>query len=224
MGDEPLKERPLIGITIGRDGESFAVRREYAEAVQMAGGLPVLLPYGLDPSSVAKIIDGLIIPGGDDIDPAYFSESPHPTLKLAPRERSDFEIALLGAIMKVRKPVFGICYGMQLMNVALSGTLYQDIGSEFGMTIDHRKGCHRIKGNDLPMKGEFVVNSSHHQAVRKLGEGLEVSALSDDDLVEAFFLTGYPFFCGVQWHPERSDDALSTMLLRVFVEHAHACK
>ncbi len=224
MGNKPLKEKPVIGITVDREGEFFMVRHEYLEAIQKADGLPVLLPYGTDPCSVVKTVDGLLIPGGDDIDPSYFSESPHPSVKLAPKRRSDFEIALLKAIMEVRKPVFGICYGMQLMNVALSGTLYQDIGSQFGMTIDHRKGCHRIKGNGFLMKGEFTVNSSHHQAVRKLGEGLEASAFADDDLVEALFLPGYPFFMGIQWHPERSDDKLSLTLFRVFVERAHACK
>jgi len=209
---------------IDREGEYLRLKYHYAEAVMKAGGLPLLTPHGNDPLSIAETIDGLLIPGGPDIDPSYFGEEPHPSLEIAPRERTDFEISVVKAIMRAGKPVFGICYGMQLINVAFGGSLYQDIGSQCDTAIDHRSGYHRITGGDSIFGGEFMVNTSHHQAVRGLGDRLEVCAASDDQLVEAICLSDYPFLVGVQWHPERSDDALSMNLFRRFVGAAYACK
>ena len=222
MGRE--KTKPIIGMPIDKEGEYLRLRYQYSEAVIKAGGLPLLIPHENDPLSVAEIIDGLLIPGGADIAPSYFAEEPHSSLKIAPRERTDFEIGVVKAIMKARKPIFGICYGMQLINVALGGSLYQDIGSQLDTAIDHRRGYHRIMGGDSMFRGEFMVNTSHHQAVRGLGDRLEVCAASDDQLVEAICLSDYPFLVGVQWHPERSDDALSMNLFRRFVGAAYACK
>lgn len=183
-----------------------------------------MLPHVNDPVLTAETIDGLLIPGGGDIDPVYFSEMPHPSTKPVPRERTDFEIALLKAIMKLRKPVFGVCYGMQLINVAFGGSLYQDIKSQLGTSVDHTRGCHRVIGNGKWLGGDFVVNTSHHQAVKELGKDLEVIAVAEDHLVEAVHLRDYPFLLGVQWHPERSMDQLSVHLFISFVEAAHGCK
>lgn len=216
--------KPVIGVTLDREGEYLRLKYQYPPAIINAGGIPVLIPYGNDPSSVAEIIDGLLIPGGGDIDPVYFSEVPHPNTKLVSRERTDFEIILLKNIMEIKKPVFGICYGMQLINVVLGGSLYQDIGSQFGGTIDHTRGEHRIVGHGILINGEFMVGSSHHQAVKRPGKGLAVCAVSDDDLVEAVALNDYPFLYGVQWHPERSDNDLSKNLFSAFIESAYECK
>lgn len=224
MEDKRIEKKPLIGVTLDREGEYVRIKRQYHEAVIKAGGIPLLIPHLKDPSGIAAIIDGLLIPGGGDIDPSYFSEEPHPSLKITPKERTDFEIDLLRAIMKVRKPVFGICYGMQLINVAFGGNLYQDIGSQLDAAIDHRKGLHRIMGNGNSFRREFIVNSSHHQAVKELGKGLTAAAFSEDGLIEAIRLDGYPFLIGVQWHPERSDDALSLSLFSSFVEKVRAGK
>jgi putative glutamine amidotransferase len=219
MGDERMnKGRPVIGISLDREGEYLKLKHHYAPAIVNAGGTAVLLPDENDPLWIAREIDGLLIPGGQDIDPSYFSEPPHPTSKITPKERTDFEIYLLKAIMELRKPVFGICYGMQLINVAFGGSLYQDIESQFGTAVDHRRGGHRIRGNSDMIKGEAWVNSSHHQGVKQLGEHLDASAVSDDRLVEAICMKDYPFLVAVQWHPERSDDGLSIKLFRSFVE------
>jgi len=249
MGNKRAGGKPLIGITLDRDGEYLRLKHQYPPAILRTGGIPILIPHCNDPATVADTIDGLLIPGGGDIDPSYYSEEtasvrgeggisgekercerdaavvmPEVQLHTVPRERTDFEISLLRAIMKLKKPVFGICYGMQLINVAFGGSLYQDIACQFNTIIDHKKGSHRILGEGETLQGEFTVNSSHHQAVKGLGEGLSVSAFSEDGIVEAITLSNYPFLTGVQWHPERSEDELSVILFRTFVESAHARK
>jgi len=216
--------RPVIGITLDREGEFLRVKNQYHEAIVRAGGLPLFVPLGVDTFSVAEVIDGLLIPGGGDIDPSLFGEAPHPSVRLASRERTDLEIALLETIMRRRKPVFGICYGMQVINVALGGDLYQDLGAQSGPAIDHRQGYHKVLGKGPHMNGRFEVNTSHHQAVRKIGRNLEPCALADDDVTEALFLPHYPFLLGVQWHPERMDDELSRGLFSAFVRCADGRK
>ena len=241
MGNKRIAGKPLIGITLDREGEYLRLKYQYPPAILRAGGIPILVPHCNDPVVVADTIDALLIPGGGDIDPSYYSEEAafmkgeggilekkkgceDVQLHTVPRERTDFEISLLRAIMKLKKPVFGICYGMQLINVACGGSLYQDIACQFNTTIDHKKGSHRILGKGETLEGEFTVNSSHHQAVKGLGNGLSVSAFSEDGMVEAITLPNYPFLTGVQWHPERSEDELSLILFSAFVESAHACK
>ncbi|MCL5024203.1 MAG: gamma-glutamyl-gamma-aminobutyrate hydrolase family protein [Nitrospirae bacterium] len=224
MADRAGKDRPVIGIIADREGHYVTVSYDYLSAVVRAGGLPVVSAAGSDPEALIRVIDALLIPGGDDLDPSLYSEEPRPGTKIVGRERTDFEIALVKAIMKLRKPVFGICYGMQLMNVALGGSLYQDIRAEFGGTVDHTAGSHRVRGKGELMQGEFLVNSTHHQAVKELAHSLEAGAVSDEGLIEAIVLPGHPFFAGVQWHPERSDDGLSRSLFRSLVVAARECK
>jgi putative glutamine amidotransferase len=216
--------RPVIGISMDVQDEYLRLKHHYVPAMLAAGGTPILLPPCGDALIFVSIIDGLFIPGGGDMDPSYYSEKARPGTAVVPRQRTDFEISLLRAIMELRKPVFGVCYGMQLINVALGGSLYQDIESQIAASVDHTKGSHTITGNGEWLRGEFVVNTSHHQAVKELGQNLKAAAVAEDGLVEAIHLPDYPFLCAVQWHPERSSDELSSRLFRSFVEAACGCK
>jgi putative glutamine amidotransferase len=207
--------KPVIGITTGIEGEYLRLRRDEAD------GMTVFIPPLENAIFYAEMIDALLIPGGSDINPSYYHEEMLPQVEPVSRERSVFEISLLRAVMKLNKPVLGICYGMQLINVAFGGTLYQDIGSQLSSDIDHSKGNHRIaiQKNRFLREGEFSVNSTHHQAVKKLGIGLAGFAFSSDKLIEALHARDYPFLVGVQWHPERLlEDSLSLELFRLFVE------
>ena len=213
--------KPIIGITTDIKGEHLKMKYHYADVITKAGGNPVLIPPSPHPKDYAKSINGLIIPGGADLDPQYYHETSLPMVKPVPKKRSDFEISLLKETIKHRKPVIGICYGMQLINVAFGGTLYQDINSQLSVEINHKKGYHIIviAENRFLRKGRFSVNSTHHQAVKKLGSGLKAFAFSADNIVEAFYNDKLPYLVGVQWHPERlPDNKLSLMLFDSFVK------
>ena len=223
------RERPLIGIA-SLDQES------YIRAVRESGGLPVVLPN--TDGSVAMIdsyleeLDGLLMPGGADIPPSEYGEEPHETVEILSDDRFNFEKALSFAwITKSKKPMLGICLGSQWINVASGGSLVQDIPSEFG--VNHRDVNHAITIEpDSKLSGifdstGFEVNSFHHQAVRKLGDGLRVVARSPEGIVEATETTDPDrFLIGVQWHPERqveTDDSqkkLFDAFIEAAVEHA----
>ncbi len=221
--------RPLIGITADSDGPFFRLRRDYPSAVTAAGGIPlVLVPVYDAISHIAEVIDGLLISGGDDLLPEYCNEviEGRAEMKFVEKERTDFETALLREIIKREKPVLGICYGLQLINVAFGGTIYQDIGCERREALDHKKIRHVITASGpfieflglLPQK--FETNSNHHQAVKKLGSGLEVFAEAEDGIIEGIYCPHYPFLAGVQWHPERECDTLSLKILTSFIKRA----
>ena len=214
-------KNPLIGITTDAEGEYLKVKHRYPDAIARAGGIPFLIPPTGSTAFYAERIKGLLIPGGNDLDPFYYNEPMMSNVRPVSRKRSDFEFSLLNEVVSLRKPVFGICYGMQLVNVAFGGTLYQDIESQVSVEINHKKDYHIIviTENRFLEKGRFSVNSTHHQAIKKLGSGLSAFAYSTDDLIEAFFREDYPFLIGVQWHPERlKDKELSLRLFELFVE------
>ncbi len=219
--------RPNIGITVDTSDEpgvaKYLLKTAYAEAVLRAGGLPLLLPYSDDPQVIDSYIDrlsGLVISGGAfDVPPSLYGETPLPTLGPLKPERTAFEFKLLTAALARGVPLLGICGGMQLLNVALGGTLHQDIVTELPdakphqQTHDRSQPQHPVEVSaethlaEALGKGQLMVNSTHHQVVKALGTGLLVSAKAPDGLIEAVE-TNDGIAVGVQWHPEMMIDSV----------------
>lgn len=196
----------------------------YVAAIQTAGGMAVMIPpdpeLERDPDQILDQLDGLILAGGADIDPATYGEDPHPETGKTVPERDSFEIALARRACERDLPVLGICRGMQLLNVAFGGTLLQHLPEEFGHE-DHRRVPGSFDGSDHDVRltvgslaaraaGEevHVTKSHHHQGIAELGDGLQVTGVSTiDDLPEAIEAPGRRFVLGVQWHPEADEDS-----------------
>lgn len=213
--------RPLIGITVDYDerrADRHMLRQDYVRAVEAGGGLPVLLPALVDRAGSAALLDrldGLVLSGGDDLDPALYGQERHPKLGRVIRERDDFELDLTREALQKDLPILAICRGHQVLNVATGGTLIQDIPSQLGRGRAHDPRRQRWeRAHDVRIEPEtrlsalfgkdlLAVNSSHHQALDRLGEGLVPSAhCPDDGIIEAVELRGRRFVMGVQWHPE----------------------
>lgn len=227
-------KRPIIGISTDSERDPANARTHgrvllnwnYTEVVHAAGGVPILIPPIADMEAVAPLLDGWIVPGGNDIDPAHYGQEPHDRCTLADPERFAAESALYRALPK-DVPVLGICYGMQFLNVVRGGSLLQHIeaGERFG---DHTLGEVQpvnFEGESrlATLVGAPVVHGSswHHQALGTLGAGLRVTALAPDGIVEAIEDPEHPFFIGVQWHPERTpDDDATQRLMSAFIAAA----
>jgi len=222
-------EAPLIGLA-SLSGES------YLSAIRDAGGVPVVLPNGEGSENLVDDyldrLDGLVLPGGLDIPPAEYGEEAHETVEPLGPDRHRFEKALVEAwIHRTEKPLLGICLGGQWINVASGGSLVQDIPTEFG--ISHRDREHPVSlatGSRLAAIFDvdaLSVNSSHHQAVKRLGRGLRVVARCPDGVIEAIEGTDRDrFLVGVQWHPERHREAdpRQDRLFRAFVDAARQAR
>ena len=220
-------ERPVVGITASQFTDTashgtflrHSVSKAYSDAVHRAGGVPVILPFFGDLAmEMLELIDGLILTGGADIDPSRFGEtSVHPeTYDIIP-DRDEAEIRLATGALERDMPILGICRGIQVLNVAMGGTLYQDVPDQFSVEIGHRQ-----QKNDIPAdapshsvtvtpgsllertygEGPIDVNSFHHQAVKDPAPGLVVTGRSDDGLIEGVESPDNGFVLGVQWHPE----------------------
>jgi putative glutamine amidotransferase len=234
-------QAPLVGITSvyleGQGGEPAraGVNMTYVEAVASAGAIPVVLPPLADEDALAAYLerlDGLVLVGGRDIPPEAYGEEPGPTVVPMPRERWDFESALLRKWLATDKPVLGICLGSQFANVVRGGSLIQDIPTEIGDEVVHsaRAGVHhrvRIEPESrlhtILGEREIDVWARHHQAVRTAGDGLTVVARSDDGLIEATEISDKPFAVFVQWHPERMQGSQhGVKIFRALVDAAAA--
>lgn len=222
MRHQPSGRRPSIGITADVSHETswprYELRAAYADAVMRAGGLPLVLTYADDREVVdawLSRVSGLVFTGGAfDIGPQHYGEAPREGLGPLKPERTDFELKLLEAALRMGMPVLGICGGMQLINVALGGSLHQDIALELPASRAHQQTHERSQpqhpvevkaGSGLAEAvgaGQLMVNSTHHQAVHRLGQRLVATATSPDGVVEAIERPGGGFVMGVQWHPE----------------------
>jgi putative glutamine amidotransferase len=222
--------RPLIGITTDLKDKYYGIEAAYSIRVAAAGGAPVLIPSNnRDKNTLreySKRIDGLLIPGSRDMDPKYYNQKPHKKLNPMNEERTISEYIVVEESIKNNVPVLGICGGMQFINVFFGGSLYQDIKSLIPSALNHENGVtHEIsiaKDSQLKTvfkKSKIKVNSYHHQAIKKVGKGLIVSAYSNDNLVEALESEGKSIIA-VQWHPELTGDIYSKELFKHFINKA----
>lgn len=215
---------PIIGVTAGRElsrmqVEQHALSEKYTQAIQMAGGIPVIIPTGLDDSTTADLfqkLDGLLLTGGGDIDPVIFNGEPHPNVYGIDHQRDFLEIELVRLASHSGTPFLGICRGAQVINVALGGTLYTDIAAQlqdserhdYYPNIPRNKIAHKLNIDNGSLLAKLAggkrlsVNSLHHQGLKDVPPYLHPVAWSTDELVEAVELENHPFGLGVQWHPE----------------------
>jgi putative glutamine amidotransferase len=194
-------------------------QHDYEEAVRRAGGDVRILDYETDtPASVVSEVDGILLPGGDDVQPSLYGESAHSAFAAAEPGRDAYEIELARQAADANLPLFAICRGIQVLNVARGGTLVQDIASQLPAAIPHevRDTPHTIAHDVWVSEGTLLhsllrdridgdacpVNSRHHQAVERVGSGLIVSATAPDGVIEAVEDPSKRFCLGVQWHPE----------------------
>lgn len=234
--------KPIIGITaspVGDDTlEGSSATFATTEAIYNHGGQPVIIPMSnhlVTVEELAEFLDGLLLPGGNDINPLYFNEDPHPGLGKVHPFRDALEIRLIHAMIQRNKPILGICRGCQILNVATGGNMVQDIASQIEAPIQHSQKSPRFHASHyvriapgsklaaIAAQEELAVNSYHHQANRQVGPGFQVTAYASDGVVEAFESIGETFILGVQWHPEHmipQDDA-SARMFQAFIE---ACK
>jgi putative glutamine amidotransferase len=202
---------PVIGIT------PCQLLPDYLESIRRAGGEPLVLQLTGTPS--LQGLDGVMLTGGGDVAPSYYHETPHPKANPPNATRDAFELELAKLSLGNDLPMFGVCRGLQVLNVAAGGTLIQDIPSEVNQALGHEVNsplnaiAHEIwitRGSDLSrtMQEQLVdgdvlqVNSRHHQAIKRPGTGFEVSATAPDGVIEAIERPGARFCLAVQWHPE----------------------
>ncbi|MGK7346150.1 MAG: gamma-glutamyl-gamma-aminobutyrate hydrolase family protein [Candidatus Nitrospinota bacterium M3_3B_026] len=242
---------PVIGVTAdtSEDGASvmegfggravFWLKKSYTEAVEAAGGLPVIIPASGPPAKAARyldMIDGLIISGGHfDIDPALYGEAPHPKTGPLKPARTAMEIKIFRAAVKRGMPVLGICGGAQVMSVAMGGSLYQSIPDQLEGAIPHEapnpeRPCHPARVDEGSLLGKIAgreslsVNSTHHQGIKRPGRGFVACAVAPDGLIEAVEARRPGgFLLGVQWHPEalfETDEVSRRIFRRLAAESA----
>ncbi|HJX11435.1 MAG TPA: gamma-glutamyl-gamma-aminobutyrate hydrolase family protein [Candidatus Binatia bacterium] len=220
---------PLIGITAdlaeppqpishGAPEPIIFLPRRYCRAVENNGGMPMLLPFTRSRALMRQFIDrldGLLISGGAfDIHPSYYNENPIKKIGAIKAERTEFELEMTHLALKRDLPLLGICGGAQAINVALGGSLYQDIATQAPHANQHEQGTkkeiggHRVtiergtKLADILRRRTLEVNTTHHQAVKAIGTGLVVNATAEDGLIEGIESLRHSFVLGVQWHPE----------------------
>ena len=221
--------KPVIGITTDIENESkYVLNHNNVQAVLRAGGLPVILPIGIeqDVQQLSTMLDGLLLTGGGDIDPMLFGEEPHKHLGDVSPSRDLIEMTLVQEMLKKNKPILGVCRGLQIINIALGGNMYQDIYSQRDVPLlQHTQKAHRFHQShfvqvkegslleSITKSEQIKVNSYHHQAVKDVPLPLIISGVASDGIIEAIESTEHAFVLGVQWHPEALADNRETASL-----------
>jgi len=241
-----LGKRPLIGVPTGQEKSQrffglalYIMNQSYIRALENVGALPVLIPLQMSEATLRSTferLDGLFLAGGEDMDPRTYDSERKPHLGATDKERDRTELLLTEWAMEIGMPVLGVCRGIQVINVACGGTLYQDLNSEqpdfakhdyFPPNYERFRISHGVKieaesrlANSLGTR--YEVNSMHHQGIERLGSGLHAVAVTDDGLIEGVEAPEMPFLIGVQWHPEElaRTDSQSSNLFFDFVRAA----
>jgi putative glutamine amidotransferase len=235
-----VMSKPRIGITMRLELETrrFYLGRDYSEALQGLGATPLHLSLIPDREYIAeclKNLDGILLPGSDtDVDPLRFGEEPHPNLKKIIPEKEETDLMVLDAAEALGLPVLGICFGMQVLNVARGGSVFQDIESQISGAIKHEQGIpldrnsHGLEIAEDSLLASLVngapkrVNSHHHQSVKEIGKNLKATAWAKDGVIECIEDTRKDrFVLGVQWHPELSwkSDDFSRGIFETFIRN-----
>lgn len=229
--------KPIIGVTAPLSEGKITLTQDVINSILLAGGIPYILPYTKDFAVIDEIIthiDGLFLSGGVDIDPTLFGEEPIPQLGEIMPERDELETALIQRALNINMPILAICRGIQMLNVAAGGNMYQDIYSQKSDLLQHSQRAPRTHLSHFvqTMEGTmlrtisgpkaFKVNSFHHQAVKEPAPGFVVSAISSDGIIEGIESRQHDFVVGVQWHPENLSalDEISKNIFRAFIMRA----
>lgn len=242
----PNTNKPIIGCTVYRSSGSgsgtldrMALTEAYIKAIQQAGGIPLMIPLGLETADLQRIwalVDAVLLPGGGDVDPAYYQSPMNDLIQRVDADRDRVEIWAAQTAVTQQKPLLAICRGHQVLNVALGGTLWGDIPSQVPGALGHdyddiqprNYAAHMVDIlPDSRLAAELgttqtAVNSLHHQAIRDLAPGLKTVATSPDGIIEGVEAPGHPYAIGVQWHPEWlvDDNPAMVRLFRGFVAAA----
>lgn len=229
--------KPIIGLTPSwnEQEQKQLVQPGYLESIRRAGGLGVMLSLTDRDEDIAQFVemcDGFLFVGGPDVEPRYYGQERLEACAAVSAARDTLELKLMEAVLKTDKPILGVCRGLQVLNVALGGTLYQDVPSQYesalahGMEPPYDREAHPVRvvaetplGELSPLEG---VNSRHHQAIDCLAPGLEPMAYAADGLIEAAYMPGKRFVWAVQWHPEAfwNADGANQELFERFVDAA----
>lgn len=235
--------KPIVGVMPLWDDEkeSIWMLPGYMDGIHHAGSIPIILPFSTDETEIkglAGLCDGFLFTGGHDVSPILYNEEPLDGLVSCCEVRDRMEMVYLNEAISANKPVLGICRGIQFINAALGGTLYQDLSLLHPSDIEH----HQSPPYDVPIHDVMIakssplyscleteklsVNSYHHQAVKMLADGLKIMAKASDGIIEAVYMPGHRFLWAVQWHPEFSwkTDENSRKIFKAFIEAAANAK